>query len=69
MKKVEFITLKSQLPRGYGAIISKKLEITPQAVSNALRRNNPLHPAIIEAIKIRDEYREELLNLKTAINQ
>lgn len=69
MEKVELITLKEQLPRGYGSRISKTLGITPQGVSMALKGNNPLHPAIIEAIKIRDEYREELLNLKTAINQ
>ena len=57
------------MPRGYGSLISDKLGITPQAVSMALKGNNPLHPAIIEAIKIRDEYREELLSLKKSINK
>jgi len=71
MKKVDLSTLKVQLPRGYTSRISKKIGITPQAVSIALGKAepNPRHPAVIEALKIRDEYREELLNLKSAINQ
>ena len=69
MEKVELIALKKKLPRGYGSRISKTLGITRQAVSNALRRNNLMHPAITEALKIRDEYLEELTNKNKSINQ
>jgi hypothetical protein len=69
MEIVEFITLKKSLPRGYGTLISRKLGITPQGVSMALRGNNPMHPAIIEALKIRDAYREELIALKKSLNK
>jgi len=65
--KVDITQLKKQLPRGTGTRIAKDLGITPQAVSIALRGNNPLHPAIMRAIEIRDRHREELLSIDKSI--
>jgi hypothetical protein len=71
MKKVDLTTLKVQLPRGYTSRISKKIGITPQAVSIALGKAepNPRHPAVIEALKLRDQHRSELIRLQESINQ
>lgn len=66
--KVDIITLKKQLPRGYGQRIARVLNITPQAVSIAMQGKNPMHPAIIEAVRIRDEHREQLQQLTDSIS-
>jgi hypothetical protein len=68
-RKVDITHLKSELPRGYGSEIARKLKITPQAVSIAMKGRNPMHPAIQEAIKIRDRHRVQLDRIKNSIKK
>ena len=42
---------------GYGevSIIAKKLNLSPSATSAAIRRGNPSHPAVKEALRLAQE--------------
>ncbi|MGI4884249.1 MAG: hypothetical protein ACRYFR_04750 [Janthinobacterium lividum] len=47
--------LSGLLPRGSIQRIAEQLGLTKQAVSDAIRRERPGHPAVIEAVRIARE--------------
>jgi hypothetical protein len=65
--EVDLIALRAELPRGYTSALAAKLQISKQAVSQALRGPNILHPAVQEAIKLRDMHTRELESTKKAL--
>lgn len=67
VRKVDLITLRAELPRGYTSALAAKLNISKQAVSQALRSENILHPAVQAAIKLRDQHLRDLESTKKAL--
>jgi hypothetical protein len=64
-------TISSLLGYGGVSIIAKKLNLSPGATSAALRRANPGHPAVKEAVRMAKENggleaAQALASLKTA---
>jgi hypothetical protein len=65
--EVDLITLRAELPRGYTSALAAKLNISKQAVWQALRGPNLLHPAVQAAIKLRDQHIREIESTKKAL--
>ncbi|MCT4636211.1 MAG: hypothetical protein N4A72_00750 [Bacteroidales bacterium] len=62
--KDELQKLRDELPYGWTSIIAKKTGFTRAFVSQVLRNKSFNAKVINEAIKLRDETREELNNIK-----
>ena len=67
--KVNLATLKSELPRGYTAKLSNRLGLSRGRVSQVLGGKNIMHPVVLEAIKLRDEYQEKLQSISQALQK
>jgi hypothetical protein len=51
----EKVTINRLLPYGEAKAIASRLGLTPGTVSAALRRANPGHPAVQEALRVIEE--------------